>query len=119
MASANLSGLHGVRFLMDGRFARALVAIDLYNALLALPDLLLMRRLLQPLVQVDTNGASGLVVIAESHIAIHQFEDLTGTVDVSTCRADTLNRSTVKHYLQTQLGFRVALERWLPWELSV
>ncbi len=50
------------------------------------------------------HGVSGVIVIAESHVAIHSWPEYGyAAVDIFTC-GDTIDPWTIHHYLEEQFG---------------
>jgi S-adenosylmethionine decarboxylase len=67
--------------------------------------------------QFSPQGVSGVVVIAESHLAIHTWpEHGYAAVDLFTC-SDTIDVEQIEHYLATAFGSqrlqKIALDRGL------
>ena len=107
--------LAGVRLILDGHFTVKLNADQLLRFLLTLPDEMAMHRLQFPVVYEDANQLCGFVIIAESHICVHQVEakghanPWYGAIDISTCRPDRLDIPHIVTYTHQQLGFVVVI----------
>ena len=114
--------MNGVRFLLEGTFEDRLTLESLTAYLTGLPKTLGMTRLSEPMVVEQGDYIAGLVVIAESHIAVHELKvglDMwAGTIDVSTCKPETLDRQEVVRYSEAAIGFRVVKEFSIDWGTS-
>ena len=117
--------LVGIRFLMDGYFDHHLHTHAAIRFLMQLPRALHMQRINFPYVHETDMTLDGIVIIAESHIAIHQLyiPDVLhylwqGTVDISTCKPQSLDRKVIDSMALEILGFHKIQWREIPWHVE-
>jgi hypothetical protein len=106
--------LRGVRLFLDGMFKPALSPRNLYLALYCIPELLGMHRIADSVITPGGHVLQGIVIIAESHVAIAQTPE-HGFIDISTCAPEKLNDSVVIQYVEDILHFQTAKvwkQRW-------
>jgi S-adenosylmethionine/arginine decarboxylase-like enzyme len=110
--------IRGVRYCLDGWFDPPLNPRQLFMYLEEVVPLVGMTLVKGPFIEPHGHELTGYVLIAESHIMVHQWwreEKWVGTVDLNTCNAAALDKKLFLGYTVEKLGFRLDKK---PWELD-
>jgi S-adenosylmethionine/arginine decarboxylase-like enzyme len=114
-----LAPLPGLTYMLDGTYPNRLAPEKLVGFLTGFPQVLGMTRISDPVVASAPHGIGGLVIIAESHVAVHQWLNgdgvWVGSVTISTCRPDRLRRDVAQQHLLEELGFSIVSAKEVKW----